>query len=73
MQNLSLPFIPVQEIFYLDSLQYTFSIFTTSSLGRQKFYIYRKGEGRKSSDEDKKQLLFSDCQQFSGFWTEMKT
>lgn len=51
MQNLALPFIPVQEMFYLRKLwHYVFCIHNISS-NMSVFYTYHEGLGRKGPDE----------------------
>lgn len=51
MQNLALPFIPVQEMFYLRKLwHYVFGIHNLSN-NESVFYTYHEGQGRKGPDE----------------------
>lgn len=51
MQNLQLPQIPVQEVFYLRQL--TVNVFNIHNLANNKgkFYIYHEGTAKKSPDE----------------------
>lgn len=51
MQNLPLPFIPVQEMFYLRKLwYYVFNIFDMKN-NKAVFYTYREGEAKRGHNE----------------------
>ncbi|PSN53156.1 hypothetical protein C0J52_06268 [Blattella germanica] len=51
MQNLSLPKIPVQELFYLRQLTVNVFFITNIKTNKSSLYIYHEGNGRKGSDE----------------------
>ncbi|PSN43920.1 hypothetical protein C0J52_03660 [Blattella germanica] len=51
MQNLSLPKIPVQELFYLRQLTVNVFCITNIKTNKSSLYIYHEGNGRKGPDE----------------------